>query len=317
MAITTTASAWTESDSNTLTQADVSIPSEPAGSNKVLLLFVGLGYNARDTDPAEGTDGAFQTATVGGQSGTRLLTPATEPQRFQNLRLQVFRWTDAQIQNFTDLNYSVSRFGTTDAQRAGLIWVWLENVNQVTLERNIAASGSGIGGGSPYSQNITTVSGDEVISICASRNSSATITLTGGQTLIGGGDCSVTGDDGVTSAEAAVGKVTASGTTTAVSFTSTDPTESTGNIISLAYEESASGDGGSILDSVSPTLDGAAVDIADGAVRAMTLEIPAAEYATPFWIVIDGNTSNAYKVDSLPITIAIYGGNIQVRSTAP
>jgi hypothetical protein len=67
---------------------------------------------------------------------------------------------------------------------------------------------------------------------------------------------------------------------------------------------------------LSPTLDGAAVPVGDGAVRQRSLRFEAAEYTTPFYLKFDGASVAQVRVDSLPATVCYTFGTVAVSSTA-
>lgn len=70
-----------------------------------------------------------------------------------------------------------------------------------------------------------------------------------------------------------------------------------------------------LVRTISATLDGPTVTIADGTVRDRAIRIEAGAYATPFWVQTgDGKT---LRVNSLPWQGVVEAGSVKVRSTDP
>lgn len=74
---------------------------------------------------------------------------------------------------------------------------------------------------------------------------------------------------------------------------------------------------GSIFTHPTPTLDGPAVQVGDGTVVARNLFFDVGSYATPFWVRPDGVNARTQRVDSLPATLILHCGQIEVLSSAP
>lgn len=70
-----------------------------------------------------------------------------------------------------------------------------------------------------------------------------------------------------------------------------------------------------LVNTVSPALDGAAVQIGDGSVRSRALRIPAGSYTPPIWLRTESGL--VFRVDSLPWQGTVPVGDIEVLSSAP